>query len=259
MRSWCRQSKIVRRLVQLGLLFQPALESGVVLRLHQRYVCVQKCQLVLQVFCLLLKLAAQQGGRRRPEKLQFKLVPEVMLPGKQFIFQLIGLLLEQQAHGGDALLGLLQQILRIGLGNFQLQVQQRHQVLPGIGCVGFAHQGGFALLLDRVALDFPELTLIGIHVGTPWADEMIAMAWKHDNIFIGIDAYAPRHLPKSLVHYMNSYGADKVLFGTDWPVIDPRRAIREIGDLGLKPGAKSRLMRDNALAIFPTLRNRLGG
>lgn len=114
------------------------------------------------------------------------------------------------------------------------------------------------ILLDRVALDFPELTLIGIHVGTPWADEMIAMAWKHANVFIGIDAYAPRHLPASLVHYMGSYGADKVLFGTDWPVIDPRRAIREIDDLRLTPEAKSKLLRDNALAIFPALRKRLG-
>ena len=91
------------------------------------------------------------------------------------------------------------------------------------------------ILLDQIAIDFPELRLIGIHVGTPWADEMIAMAWKHENVFIGIDAYAPKHLPASLVHYMNSYGSHKVLFGTDWPVIDPRRAMREVADYNLRP------------------------
>jgi len=113
------------------------------------------------------------------------------------------------------------------------------------------------VLLDQVAIDFPELRLIGIHVGVPWADEMIAMAWKHENVFIGIDAYAPKHLPASVVHYMNSYGSSKVLFGTDWPVIDPRRAVREVRDHGLRPDAYERVMRANALAVFPPLAQRL--
>jgi predicted TIM-barrel fold metal-dependent hydrolase len=41
-----------------------------------------------------------------------------------------------------------------------------------------------------------------------------------------------------------------VLFGTDWPVIDPERAIREIDELGLKPESKVRLLRENALEVF---------
>jgi len=109
------------------------------------------------------------------------------------------------------------------------------------------------ILLDQVAIDFPELKLIGIHVGTPWADEMIAMAWKHKNVFIGIDAYAPKHLPESLIHYMNSYGSDKVLFGTDWPVIDPRRAAKEVEDHNLRPESFRKVMRENALEVFPKL------
>lgn len=113
------------------------------------------------------------------------------------------------------------------------------------------------ILLDQIAIDFPELRLIGIHVGTPWADEMIAMAWKHENVFIGIDAYAPKHLPKSLVHYMNSYGSHKVLFGTDWPVIDPRRAMKEVDAFSLRPEASQRVLRDNALRVFPPLKERL--
>ena len=114
------------------------------------------------------------------------------------------------------------------------------------------------ILLDQIAIDFPELTLIGIHVGVPWTDEMIAMAWKHENVFIGIDAYAPKHLPKTLVHYMNSYGSHKVLFGTDWPVIDPRRGVREVQGHALRPEAYERVMRINALAVFPALADRLG-
>lgn len=115
------------------------------------------------------------------------------------------------------------------------------------------------ILLDRVAIDFPELTLIGIHIGVPWADEMIAMAWKHNRVYIGIDAYAPKHLPASLIHYMNSYGQQKVLFGTDWPVIAPGRAVDEMRAHRFRPEAFQRIMRENALEVFPALRARLRG
>ena len=79
---------------------------------------------------------------------------------------------------------------------------------------------------------------------------MISMALKHENVFIGVDAYGPKHWPPSLVHYMNTYGRGKVLFGTDWPVVDPERAVREINELGLRPESLSTLMRDAALKVF---------
>ncbi len=110
------------------------------------------------------------------------------------------------------------------------------------------------ITLDQVAIDFPELRLLGIHIGVPWTDEMIAMAWKHENVFIGVDAYAPKHWPKQLVHFLNTYGRDKVLFGTDWPVIDPERAVREIDALGLRPESRAKLMRGNAVRVFTKLK-----
>ncbi len=109
---------------------------------------------------------------------------------------------------------------------------------------------GRPICLDQVACDFPELKLLGIHIGVPWVDEMIAMAWKHENVFIGVDAYGPRHWPDQIVHYLNTYGREKVLFGTDWPVIDPERSMAEIDALDLRPEAKRLLMRDNALRVF---------
>src|SRR5204862_119203 len=79
---------------------------------------------------------------------------------------------------------------------------------------------GRPISLDAVACDFPELKLVGIHVGIPWTDEMIAMAWKHPNVYIGSDAHSPKYWPASFIQYLNSYGQDKVLFGTDYPVLD---------------------------------------
>lgn len=106
------------------------------------------------------------------------------------------------------------------------------------------------ILLDQVAIDFPELAIIGIHVGVPWASEMIAMCWKHENVFTAGDAYAPKHWPADYVHYANSYGRDKVLFGTDYPVIEPMRMVREIAELGMRPEAHRLMMRENALRVF---------
>jgi len=115
---------------------------------------------------------------------------------------------------------------------------------------------GRPICLDTVAIDFPELTLIGIHIGVPWTDEAISMAWKHDNIYLAGDAYAPKHWPAQFVHYANTYGSHKVLFGTDWPVIDPQRAVAEVAALGLRKESHGRLMRDNALRLFTRLPGR---
>ncbi len=109
---------------------------------------------------------------------------------------------------------------------------------------------GRPIALDQVAIDFPELKLLGIHIGVPWTEEMISMAWKHENVFIGVDAYAPKHWPAPIVHYLNTYGRHKVLFGTDWPVIDPEHAVREIDELDIRDEARPLLMRENALKVF---------
>ena len=109
------------------------------------------------------------------------------------------------------------------------------------------------ILLDRVAIDFPDLKIIGIHIGIPWTDEMISMCWKHENVYICGDAYAPKHWPKQFVHYANTYGQDKVLFGTDWPAIAPKRFVDEINALGMRPESLRKMMRENALKVFTKL------
>jgi len=106
------------------------------------------------------------------------------------------------------------------------------------------------IYLDDVAIDFPELKLIGIHIGIPWTEEMISMCWKHENVYTAGDAYAPKYWPESYVHYANSYGQKKVLFGTDWPVIDPVRAVEEFNELNFRESASQRILRDNALEVF---------
>lgn len=109
---------------------------------------------------------------------------------------------------------------------------------------------GRPIYLDDIACDLPELKLIGTHVGIPWTDEMIAMAWKHENVYICTDAHSPKYWPDALVKYINSYGQDKVIFGSDFPVLQFKRTIDEIDEFNLKPHVRKKFMRDNVTKLY---------
>jgi uncharacterized protein len=96
----------------------------------------------------------------------------------------------------------------------------------------------------------PEVKLTGIHTGWPWTEEMISVAHKHPNVYMGADAHAPKHWPQALVRYIDSWGSDKVLFGTDWPVIAHDRAIEEIASLGLRAASAEKLLGGYALRLY---------
>jgi predicted TIM-barrel fold metal-dependent hydrolase len=128
----------------------------------------------------------------------------------------------------------------------QMQVGQSMLYAPDYPC----RSVGRPITLDAVACDLPELKVVGIHIGIPWTDEMIAMAWKHPNVYIGCDAHSPRYWPASFVQYLNTYGQDKVIFGTDFPVLGFARTIQEIEALGLRPDPLRKLMRDNAARLY---------
>jgi len=109
---------------------------------------------------------------------------------------------------------------------------------------------GRPIYLDDIACDIPELKLIGSHVGIPWTEEMIAMSWKHDNVYIATDAHSPKYWPEALWKYINSYGQDKVIFGSDFPVLRFQRTVQEIDDHGLKPEVRRKFMRDNVAKLY---------
>jgi hypothetical protein len=69
-------------------------------------------------------------------------------------------------------------------------------------------------------------------------------------VFIGTDAHSPRHWPASLVQFINTRGQDKCLFGTDWPVVEFERAMREIAELPLREGPRQKLLFDNAVRVY---------
>lgn len=104
--------------------------------------------------------------------------------------------------------------------------------------------------LDEVALDFPELTIVGGHIGWPWTSEMIALATKYPNVHIDTSAYKASRWPKELVDYAKGHGRKKVLFGSNFPMITPLACLSGLDALGFDEQAKALLLGGNAARVF---------
>ena len=104
--------------------------------------------------------------------------------------------------------------------------------------------------LDEVALTFPELRIVAGHIGYPWTDEMIAVAWKHENVFIDTSAHAPRYYPPQLLHYLKTYGQDKVLFGTNFPQLSWEKCVQQVQAMNLPPDIQAKFLGENACRVF---------
>jgi len=104
--------------------------------------------------------------------------------------------------------------------------------------------------IDQVALDFPELTIVCGHIGYPWTTEMIAVADKHAGVHIDTSAYTARRYPPELVEYLRGRGRRKVLFGSNYPMITPARALEHLPDLGLDDETTELFLSGNARSVF---------
>jgi uncharacterized protein len=104
--------------------------------------------------------------------------------------------------------------------------------------------------VDQVALDFPELVIVGGHIGYPWTEEMVAVCRKHPNVYIDTSAYTVRRYPPELVRYMAQDRRHKVMFGTNFPMIAPERALKGLDELGLDAAAREAFLSGNARAVF---------
>jgi predicted TIM-barrel fold metal-dependent hydrolase len=104
--------------------------------------------------------------------------------------------------------------------------------------------------LDNVALEFPELKIVGGHIGYPWTAEMISLATKYPNVFIDTSAYKSSRYPRELVEYMKGHGKGKVLFGSNYPMLKPRDCLADIDSLGLGETATRSFLYENAARVF---------
>jgi hypothetical protein len=104
--------------------------------------------------------------------------------------------------------------------------------------------------LDDVAADFPNLTIIGAHPSWPWQDEMLCIALHKANVYIDLSGWSPKYFPPQLVQYANTLLRDKVLFGSDFPVIDPRRWLSDFAEAPFRDEVRPKILIENAARLL---------
>ncbi len=124
-------------------------------------------------------------------------------------------------------------------------------------CTQIGHTGplmpsevGRPIYLDQVALDFPDLAIVGGHIGYPWTEEAIAVATKHQNVYIDTSAYTAKRYPDNLVAYMKGHGRTKVMFGTNYPMMTPGQALNGLEALALDDQVRGLFLSGNAERVF---------
>jgi len=124
-------------------------------------------------------------------------------------------------------------------------------------CTQIGHTGplmpsefGRPIYPDQVAIDFPELTIVAGHIGYPWTEEAVAVATKHERVFIDTSAYTVRRYPPELVRFLKTNGRGKVLFGTNYPMIEPAKALAGLDALALDAATRAAFLGDTAAEVF---------
>jgi predicted TIM-barrel fold metal-dependent hydrolase len=106
------------------------------------------------------------------------------------------------------------------------------------------------MYLDDVAADFPDMPIILAHPSFPWQDEALAVASHKPNVYIDLSGWSPKYFPANLVQYANTLLKDRVLFGSDYPLLTPDRWLKDFAQLSIKPEVRPRILKDNAVRLL---------
>ncbi|MCV7179435.1 amidohydrolase family protein [Mycolicibacterium sphagni] len=106
------------------------------------------------------------------------------------------------------------------------------------------------MLLDDVAADFPDLTVVMAHPAVPWVDAQIAIASHKANVFVDLSGWSPKYFPPQLVSAIGRQLRTKALFGTDHPYIALDRWRRDFETLDVDPAVVPLILKENALRVL---------
>ncbi|WP_030606287.1 amidohydrolase family protein [Streptomyces sclerotialus] len=120
--------------------------------------------------------------------------------------------------------------------------------VPGGGGIRLKYSN--PLHVDDVAADFPHLKVILAHPSFPWQDEALAVATHKPGVHIDLSGWSPKYFPPQLVQYANTLLKDKVLFGSDYPVLTPDRWLADFEKLQIKDAVRPKILKENAARLL---------
>jgi predicted TIM-barrel fold metal-dependent hydrolase len=120
--------------------------------------------------------------------------------------------------------------------------------VPGGGGIRLKYSN--PLHVDDVAADFPGMPIILAHPSFPWQEEALSVATHKPEVHIDLSGWSPKYFPPILVRYANTLLQDKVLFGSDYPVISPDRWLASFDKLDIKPEVRPKILKDNAARLL---------
>jgi len=120
--------------------------------------------------------------------------------------------------------------------------------MPGGG--GLRLKYGHPMLVDDVAVDFPDLPIILAHPSFPWQDEAISVCLHKPTVYIDLSGWSPKYFSPTLVQYANTLLKHKVLFGTDYPLLTPDRWLADFATIAIKDEVRPLILKENAVRLF---------
>jgi len=119
---------------------------------------------------------------------------------------------------------------------------------PGGGGIRLKYSN--PMLLDDVAADFPDMPIILAHPSFPWQEEALSVATHKPQVYIDLSGWSPKYFPPILVQYANTLLKEKILFGSDYPVMAPERWMADFDKLPIKPEVRPLILKDNAARLL---------
>jgi predicted TIM-barrel fold metal-dependent hydrolase len=119
---------------------------------------------------------------------------------------------------------------------------------PGGGGIRLKYSNPMAI--DDVAVDFPDMPIVIAHPSFPWQEEALSVATHKAQVYIDLSGWSPKYFPPILVQYANTLLRDKMLFGSDFPLITPERWLADLEKTGIRDEVKPGILKDNAVRFF---------